>query len=173
MQLEEVRRRDLRKSGLQEKPLSKVTVDSLKELDIQLEYIFDIDSEQWHVYRVHRHGLTKSDDILRFQVSLPKNSEPSSGVKRYLEKFDRNPGGMKDADELKKEWLNQFKEMGRREREYKEYHKRELLYHYDQVLDWWVTERKQVVVPKQVGFNTKTNRGVYAVPKKKRELNVC
>jgi len=121
---------------------------SLRELDREFDLFLDKDSGHWLIYRVSQRGVTPSEDVLTYQIKIPKGSL-TTGVKDYAQKFDQNPMGMKDKDELKKEFMRKFRDAQYYKKKYDYKLTEDLHYYYDDITDWWVTNR--ITVPITVG----------------------
>ena len=73
------------------------------------ELIYNSDDLRWELYKLHHHGATDSDDILHWQMSCPiTGSIITTGISRWLEKFDKSEGGANDDEQTQKVWMYDF-----------------------------------------------------------------
>lgn len=142
-----------------------------KRAHLSLDLIYNLDDNQWEFYSIKHHGVVPDEDLLHWQMSVPaKGTGITPGVLRWLFKYDTSNGGMKDQDQIKKEWLAQFKvrrflmEEKNEKRRKDDYHSRVSPIIKDLVLKHkTITFKTQIVVPKTVGMQN--GKLVYAVPK--------
>lgn len=135
--------------------------------------LFDIDSDTWQFYNVKSHGATKGDDMIHWQISAPtKGRYITPGIIDWLKKYDTSQRGFLDKDDLKKKWLNHFKEHQYKQINIKYKKEQEDKY----VRNWSILKklsglREQIAVPIQVGYNKRTGKKILAVKKRRRALN--
>ncbi len=168
-----VRRCDLEQFNLGGRIPPKDATKALKELEDCLELIWNVD--QWEIYRLRKRGLISGEDELYHQMSSPsKGTGIGPWIKSWLQKFDSNPGGLKDKDELTKKWLQDVHERNILRGYKEEKAEQELYYQFNQITDWLIrnptsllrkkervkTPKLQVRIPVTVGMDRKTGKPV-------------
>ena len=92
----EAKRRDLRPS-LNLQPPKNVS-KALRHYDSELELVWN-DEGQWEIYRLKQKGITKDEDILHWQMSVPQQgSIITVGIVSWLKRFDSTCGGNKTKE---------------------------------------------------------------------------
>ncbi len=149
----------------------KALDDYNKRAHLPLDLIYNLDDNRWEFYSIKQHGVVPDEDLLHWQMSVPaKGTGITPGAIRWLLKYDTSNGGMKDQDEIRKEWLAQFKvrrflmeEQNEKKRK-DDYHSRVSPIIKDLTLKHRTIKFKtQLVVPKAVGIYK--GEPIYAVPK--------
>jgi len=148
MIIERLKRHEMPGYNLTGKP-PEDALASLRELDDKFELFLDGDTGQWAIYRLTIKGVSPSEDVLSYQIKVPKGPL-TTGVKAYAQRFDQNPMGMKDSDELKKDFMQRFKEAKEHKKKFDQKLEDDLFYYYDDVTDHLATNR--ISVPITVGI---------------------
>ena len=140
-----------------------------KRNSIKLDLLFDEESGKWQFYRIKSMGLTPGDDVLCWQMSVPSaGTGITPGAIDWLRQYDTSNNGMKDQDEIRKDWLKTWLEADKK----KEENKRNILDEQQKVWQDYLRGavqggRVQVHVPITVGWNKKKNKPIRMVPKGK------
>lgn len=159
----EAKRRDLRPS-LNLQPPKNVS-KALRHYDSELELVWN-DEGQWEIYRLKQKGITKDEDILHWQMSVPQQgSIITVGIVSWLKRFDSTCGGNKTKEELVKEFFKNMKEINYKQKIKRQKELDEAQYAYSGMLHRYAVEREQISVPTLVGMNKKTGKKIYAVKK--------
>lgn len=148
-------------------------VEKLKLFDSKLELIFNFDSDRWEFYRLQEKGPSYDEDILCWQMSAPSTgSDITVGVIDWLKQFDTTFGGRLSPDDLRDRWVKNVKnilfqndERIRKEQELASESWKDLISDFG-------SQKTVVSVPVCVGYNSKRNKQIYAVKKKKAVTNV-
>ncbi len=137
-----------------------------KSHTIKLDLLFDIITNKWQFYRIKKFGLTSDNDLLHWQISAPtEGTLITPGILDWLRQYDQSEGGYLDQDDLRKQWLQQWKDLQEKQAKQQKHRQDELQYGYKPIIDKLSVLREQISVPITVGFNKKTGKKVMAVPK--------
>jgi len=132
---------------------------------VKLDILFDSDETfSWQIYQISTKGVMSDDDFLEWQMSAPKRgTEITPGILQWLKKYDTSNGGLLDRNELKKNWLKEWKSA--KEKHAKEKINRKEPYKYNRLkeLTSVLKGKHTMMIPNVVGI--KDGRPVYAVPK--------
>jgi len=134
---------------------------ALAEFDKTLLLLWNLDDNQWEVYRIKSRGGVSADDVIHWQLSYPHAI--TLDLINYLKKKDTNPSGYLDTKEMFKKWFNLIKK-NTDLRLYRQATIREAIINNAQ----WYTRRlgactDQIAVPVTVGYNKKTGKKIMAV----------
>jgi len=169
MIITEEKRAELYKFNLKDcLPESIQTV--LTRYDKDLTALWNEDDTQWEFYRIKNKGITKSEDLLHWQISAPTKSKLITvGIIDWLKKYDTNYQGYLSQDQMKNNWKRQFRKTASKSKEDHNKAIEDIKYGWKDGSHKFGTNRVQISVPITIGINQKTGKKVYAV-KKKREL---
>jgi hypothetical protein len=135
-----------------------------RENFVELDLLFDEGTNKWQFYKVKAHGAIPDDDLLCWQMSVPvEGTGITPGVFDWLKKYDSSNGGLLDEDELKKQWLKNWKQAKDVQREQQEKKRDTLATAWEDVIKKLTTLRTQISVPRTVGM--KNGKPIMAVPK--------
>lgn len=135
-----------------------------RENFVELDLLFDEVTNKWQFYKVKGHGASPDDDLLHWQISVPKEGTGiTPGIFDWLKQYDTSGGGLLDEDDLKKQWLKQWKKMKDIQREQEVKKKSALAIAWEDVIKKLSTLRTQISVPINVGI--RKGKPIMAVPK--------
>lgn len=172
-----LKRREFPNFWLGGKEPPKVALDALKELDKQLELVWNKSENQWEIYRLKSPGLSPGEDTLYHQMSAPtKGTIIGAGIKTWLQKYDTSGGGLKDKDELVKQWFGEVKERNYRREQKAQKRRNEYYYNQNTILQFLIRDpvsyprilkpkrpkdaKIQIRIPITVGMNRKTGKPI-------------
>lgn len=161
--------------------LPKNVQEALNKADPDLTAFYNDSDNQWEFYRLKYKGITPAEDVFSWQMSAPqKGTGITPGIVFWLQRYNTNPQRVKSREELEKEFLELARSalQKKEERKNKEF---DNLYEStaEDIMNDLFRQRTQVSVPVQVGYNSLTNKKIFAVPrgttkkiKKNKELIV-
>ena len=153
-------------SGL--RPDSDV-LTACRQHDRDLDLIWNIDDNQWEIYRIKRKGVTPSDDLLHWQLSAPATGNfLSMSIVDFIKRHDRSNGGLWDQDDIRKRWVENTKTQLLKNKETKQKKKQDMYYSWKGLIEDFGSQKTTVAVPMKVGYNTATGKNVYAVKKRNK-----
>lgn len=151
-------------------------VDALQHHNDRLELIWNPDAGRWEIYQLKSRGVTRAEDVLCWQMSAPtKGSGITTSIVPWLKQYDTTNGGMKSKEELEKEWKAFCRYLfltAQPAADQKRYD--EVAYRGQNFVKDFETEKVTVSlsIPKAVGYNKKTQKRIFAVPRIRRRRTI-
>lgn len=131
---------------------------------IQLDLLFDEMDNAWQFYLIKQKGVIPDEDVLCWQMSCPnKGTGITPGVLNWLKKYDTSKGGLLCQDELRSNWVSEFKIANAMARKRKDNALAEIYYVRRQMMSDFATQKTGIAVPRTVGICN--GKLVKAVPK--------
>ena len=158
-------RRNLYPLGLRERSVSEDVLKAAHSIDSRLCFLYNIDDEQWEIYRIKQKGQSPQDDLLHWQISIKNNLLTPGVVRNYLQKCDTNPGGLYTKDEMFYNWLKRHYSLKYKKQQIDEKKWAETERRFDEGKRYMTSWPVSVSVPIQVGYNMRTGKKVFAVPR--------
>lgn len=135
---------------------------ALKSFRPELELVYNVDQEQWELYKWICDGKK-----LYHQMTILRSNLITPGIIDRIKRYNLTEGGKLDSEDIQNKWFNAFKECQEKKKAAKEKEKEDLEKYYykdaQRALTRALMGSRHIVVPHAVvGVNKKTGKKIRA-----------